>query len=157
MYVWFKQSERFSVLSVASPVLVGLTWSILTPKKYRKAIADWILVGFDLFIFLWGIMLQTPCCSRHTTGHSHCAAAHRTVQGPFRAHRPAAPVRSPSFPSTFAPLSAAWCRTLRNTTRVNPEQGAFNTPGSRDEQACWKGDHLGPKETDPILYYIRIA
>ena len=40
MYVWFKQSERFSVLSVASPVLVGLTWSILTPKKYRKAIAD---------------------------------------------------------------------------------------------------------------------
>ena len=30
----------FSVSSVASPVLVGLTWSILTPPKNRKAIAD---------------------------------------------------------------------------------------------------------------------
>ena len=61
MYVWFKRSERFSVSSVASPVLVGLTWSILTPKKNRKAIADWILVGFDLFnLFCGGLCYKPP-------------------------------------------------------------------------------------------------
>ena len=159
MYVWFKQSERFSVLSVASPVLVGLTWSILTPKKYRKAIADWISVGLDLFnrFFCGGLCYNPP-------------VAADTQRVTPTAQLPIAPFKARSGPIVLRHRRVArlFPQLLRHRLRHDAEpcvapRGSTlnrvlkNTPGSCDEQACWKGDHLGPKETDPILYQDCLA